>query len=101
MILVHSSQMLLKTPPAPDLLSGSILRVDNEIKRILERTDTADNGKVLAYLHALQQYTSKIKHINTRLPITNQLCDPQVRKVETTPTMKSQNRLIKSLPKTL
>ena len=71
-------------------------------KIILERTDMTENHTVLAYQHALQHYTSKIKQLKARVPvtITNQAYQPQVRKIETAPTVISEKRLMNSLPKT-
>ena len=103
MILVDPADIVSRAHPAPDILADSVLRIDDEIKRILNRTDMIDSDKVLAYQHALHQYTSKIKQVNARMPTTNPPVYLPDRDKSVLPeqTIKLEKRVINSLPKTL
>ena len=106
MILVDPGHMLLKTSPVPDPLAESVLSLDDEIKRILASSEISERAKVLKYDQALQKYLTRVDQTNSRQWSQNVKPSPSMALQESSTegaekTVKFENRLIDSLPKTL
>ena len=108
MVLVDPNQLLLKTSPVPDTLSDSVLKLDEDMKNILNRTDITEREKILTYQHALQQYLSKIDKVRSRTPVVTSTVEMNTPpgSVDNTDQKqdkikKLESRLIEGLPKVL
>lgn len=103
MVLVDPSSILLKTSPVPDTLSESIIKLDDDIKRVLESPYLKDYDKALAYQQTLYQYLNRInKTKNTQLNNSSELSLPAKEKDNSEEKIiQLENRLVKSLPKNL
>ena len=113
MILVDPAHMLLKTSPVPDILSETVLSLDDEIRQVLESQTLNEHDKASVYQQTLQKYLTKVNQSNTRAlqsqPYSNntsrQISDLNVPKENNTPmeekTVKFEKRVVDSLPKTL
>lgn len=108
MILIDPAHMLLKTSPVPDTLADSVLRVDSDIRTILDRGDLSEPDKILAYQQALQQYLAKISQMNKRdsgpamnQPNTSAAVTATPEDSDADKKDRLEKRVIASLPKTL
>lgn len=102
------NHMLLKTSPVPDILSDSVMRLDDEIKRVLESTSKSDYDKASSYEQVLHKYLNRVDHMSSR-QVQDQVSSKQINTPQQTSmnqdsfekTVKLEKRVIDSLPKTL
>ena len=107
MMLVDPSSLLLKTTNIPDVVENNIMKIDSDIKQILDLQNVNEYDKARMYEQALRKYLLAIDQK------TGETKQPQVltESVSTSPKYETEiknekitrleNRMLETIPKTL
>ena len=110
MILVDPNSMMLKTTNVPDVVENNIMKIDLDMKKILELSNVSEHEKAIMYEQTLRKYLlaidQKVNQVGQSPPISFQgeVKQPDVSDVAVIKKEKKEkleNRMVNTFPKTL